>query len=360
METYTFEEQVDMVLVYGQCQCNGRKSVRVYREKFPNRRVPNHQTFGNIVRRLRVTGSFKPKHTDRGRQRTRRTVELEERVLERVTEDLKISTRRLGNELEVSKDVVHRVIREQLLFPYHLQKVQELLPVDMEMRMTFCQLIQNRRIQDRYFGKKILFTDEATFTRCGIFNMRNEHVYAEQNPHMIVATHHQHQFKVNVWAGIIGDKIIGPVIIPNRLNGEIYLNLIRETLPGLLENVPLLLRRDMWFMHDGAPPHFSMAVQQYLHQQYPGRWIGRGADAPIKWPARSPDLTPCDFFLWGAVKSKVYASTIASEEDLQRKIFQAFNSLNNREIIDRVQFNFLQRVNMCILKNGGHFEQFMS
>ena len=25
-----------------------------------------------------------------------------------------------------------------------------------------------------------------------------------------------------------------------------------------------------------------------------------------KWPAHSPDLTPCDFYLWDAVKSRVY------------------------------------------------------
>jgi len=29
---------------------------------------------------------------------------------------------------------------------------------------------------------------------------------------------------------------------------------------------------------------------------YPNRWIGRGE--PQNWPARSPDLTPLEFFLW--------------------------------------------------------------
>jgi hypothetical protein len=38
------------------------------------------------------------------------------------------------------------------------------------------------------------------------------------------------------------------------------------------------------------------------------RWIERARDAEeewIKWPPRSPDLTPCDLFLWGYVKEKV-------------------------------------------------------
>jgi hypothetical protein len=55
-----------------------------------------------------------------------------------------------------------------------------------------------------------------------------------------------------------------------------------------------------WFQHDGTPPHFSRRAREILDQQYPDRWIGRGG--PRNWPARSPDLNPLDFFLWGHVK----------------------------------------------------------
>jgi hypothetical protein len=39
------------------------------------------------------------------------------------------------------------------------------------------------------------------------------------------------------------------------------------------------------------------------------RWIGRAGAAVeecMKWSPRSPDLTPCDFFLWGYVKEQVF------------------------------------------------------
>jgi hypothetical protein len=26
------------------------------------------------------------------------------------------------------------------------------------------------------------------------------------------------------------------------------------------------------------------------------------------WPARSPDLNPCDFYMWGNLKHKVYSN----------------------------------------------------
>jgi len=38
-------------------------------------------------------------------------------------------------------------------------------------------------------------------------------------------------------------------------------------------------------------------------------WIRRAAIGDnhlFPWPPRSPDLTPCDFFLWGLVKDSIY------------------------------------------------------
>ncbi|KAJ4430987.1 hypothetical protein ANN_19580, partial [Periplaneta americana] len=53
------------------------------------------------------------------------------------------------------------------------------------------------------------------------------------------------------------------------------------------------------FQQDGAPPHFANMVRTFLDEQFPARWIGRGSPY-ITWPARSPDLTPPDFFPVGA------------------------------------------------------------
>ncbi|GFS61387.1 uncharacterized protein TNCV_3105651 [Trichonephila clavipes] len=74
----------------------------------------------------------------------------------------------------------------------------------------------------------------------------------------------------------------------------------------------------MWFQHDGSPVHFSADVQSALDTAYPGRWIGRGG--PVNWPARSPDLSCLDFFLWGHMKSIVYASSVDSDEAMVAKI----------------------------------------
>src|SRR3978361_2105044 len=89
--------------------------------------------------------------------------------------------------------------------------------------------------------------------------------------------------------------------MPRRLNGQNYLHFLQHTLPDLLDDIPLLLRQNMWFMQDGAPAHSPINVRQHLNLRFPNRWIGRGEDAPVSWPPLSPDMTPCDYFLWGAL-----------------------------------------------------------
>jgi hypothetical protein len=61
---------------------------------------------------------------------------------------------------------------------------------------------------------------------------------------------------------------------------------------------------DLILVQDGAPPHFALDVRDWLDRRFSGRWSGRRG--PHEWPARSPDLTPCDFFLWGWAKEEVY------------------------------------------------------
>jgi hypothetical protein len=108
-------------------------------------------------------------------------------------------------------------------------------------------------------------------------------------------------------------------------------------------------------IHDGAPPHFSRNVQGILNRMYPDRWIGRGG--PRHWPARSPDLNPVDFFLWGYVKN-VYNRPIRNEEDLRNRLQKAFATITP-EMVRASKLNLLRRAQLCLEMNGGHFENLL-
>lgn len=192
-------------------------------------------------------------------------------------------------------------------------------------------------------------------------NHHNCRWYADENPHWIVEQHTQYREKINVWAGIIGDNIIGPVFYDNNLTGERYLQFLQETLvPQLIESFPTgnnALDERIFFQQDGAPPHYAADVRNYLNTFFPGRWIGRRG--VIEWPARSPDLTPLDFYLWGYLKTKVYVIKPRNIEELETRIRQEIRLIPPR-VLSSLQNEFYNRLAFCQEVNGAHFEQLLN
>lgn len=357
MVNYSNAEMADMHYVYGLADGNAEEAKRIYHERYPNRNLPDSRTFSNIHRRLVETGSVR-KGTSEGRPRNVRTPEIEDAVLHEVEEHPETSTRKIARNLNICHQIVWRILVDFLLYPYHILRVQALLPRDFPSRVTFCQWYLENIAQNPQFESNILFTDESNFSRNAIQNFHNNHLWADENPHAVTETHFQNQFSVNVWAGIIGDHFIGPFFLQGRLDGQSYLNFLQEQLPLLLEDVPIAIRNQMWYMHDGAPAHFSAIVRNYLQIVYPNRWIGRGG--PQEWPPRSPDLNSLDFFLWGHLKSLVYTSPINTVEDLRGRIVAACNRIKHTPgIFHRVRSSMRRRAEACILSEGGHFQQFL-
>ena len=297
-----------------------------------------------------------PRRGGEGPPRRARDHHVEEQILQDIDDNPSNSIRKIATQNNVTKWVVHETLKEQLLHPYHVQKVHAMSPDDYPARLQYSNWFIQQHNQNLNFSKLILFTDEAGFTRDGIINSHNLHFWADENPHAIIQNKHQQRFMVNVWAGIIGNNLIGPFVFEERLNGEIYLQFLQQNLNNLLEDVPLDRRMQMWYMHDGAPPHFNRLVRQHLTNVFGPRWIGRGG--PVLWPPRSPDLNPLDFYFWGHLKELVYSTPVNSREQLLARITQHSNEVrHNAGILFAVQRENLRRLRKCIEVRGAHIEQ---
>jgi hypothetical protein len=75
---------------------------------------------------------------------------------------------------------------------------------------------------------------------------------------------------------LISDNLIRPHILPNRLNDKEYLRFLGDTLPNLLD----VIMQGMWYLYDGAPPHYARQVMQWMNQNYSERWIERKGPTP--------------------------------------------------------------------------------
>ena len=74
-------------------------------------------------------------------------------------------------------------------------------------------------------------------------------------------------------------------------------------------------------------PPATQQNMQYLDSQFQNRIISRNSINGIDWPARSPDLNPCDFFPWGYMKELVYKPLPTSLHQLKEKVTLTFRNI---------------------------------
>ena len=141
--------------------------------------------------------------------------------------------------------------------------------------------------------------------------------------------------------------------IEDTLNQHVYNTLLREKiLPAINLVADLNL---VFYQQDGAPSHTARLNTNFLDATFPGRWIGK--KGPISWPPRSPDLNPCDFFLWGHLKNQLYqyGRSYAGLEELKEALRDALGRVTPRMLAETRQ-NFVDRLTHCTAAAGHLFE----
>uniref|UniRef100_A0ABD2X069 Tc1-like transposase DDE domain-containing protein n=1 Tax=Trichogramma kaykai TaxID=54128 RepID=A0ABD2X069_9HYME len=198
--------------------------------------------------------------------------------------------------------------------PYKKNKCHRLRLRHFLPRLTFCQWGLNQLRQNPDFFYDVCFTDESIFTSDGPRNQQTELMWMPkgQNPHWVDERNNYPDFKIMVFAGIVHDRIIGPYFFETNINSTIYTEFLsRVFLPQLRRVAP-----NAYWQQDGASPHNRRVTTELLNDNFPNRWMG--LFGPIRWPAYSPDLTICDYGLWGDVKAKVKSMSAARFDSSRR------------------------------------------
>ena len=75
--------------------------------------------------------------------------------------------------------------------------------------------------------------------------------------------------------------------------------------------------------------------------------------------ARSPDMTPCVFYLWGRLKNAVYKTKQRSLKELKLNIRDEINNINRGEL-KRAMGNVIKRCQKWLDNEGGQFQHLLS
>ena len=190
-------ELTDMHLVYGDTYQNGRRAVRMYAERFPQRRHPAHTMFQRLDQRLRERGSLRSNMSGIGRPSSL-TRDVEKAILGLVEDEPSISSREILRRVELNQSTELRILHDQLLYAFHPQCVQCLNLEDYAGRCRFCEWFLHQSAVVPDFESCVLFSEESAFTKDGIFNTHNQHIWDQINPLAFTIRSHQVRFIINI------------------------------------------------------------------------------------------------------------------------------------------------------------------
>jgi inhibitor of nuclear factor kappa-B kinase subunit alpha len=343
-----------------QCYYASNKSSTAATRMFQTQRGlhvrPFHPTaVSRIVAKFETTGSIanRPKKR-KSLVNDEPTVSEVAKILRREQEsgNVTCSTTQLATLTGYSQSTVCRILKKKLrMRPYRMKIVQQLLPGDLKQRLKFSQWFLHQMELSDDFLPRVLWTDEAYVHLNGYINTKNCIIWGTEKPSNKVQKP-LHPQKVLVWCGFTADFILTPFFIDGNLNGCQYVTMLRNhVLPQLRKKRRM---SSTIFQQDGAPPHIAREVKELLLAHFgENRVISRHFVQP--WPARSPDLNPADFWLWGWLKDSLSKEQFNNLEELKSAIKSRLLSVP-KTILPKVSRNFVERLHSVIGCHGNHIE----
>ena len=153
---------------------------RTFWTEFPGRPCPCERTIKRLVDKFRNTGSLVDDNKGHSsRPFSARNPTNIQVVRDRLQQSPRKSTRRLSQEVGISRTSVGRVIHKDLtLFPYKIKILQQQTDASRRERLEFRQIISERTENNPGVLDLIFFSDETYFHLSGHVNKQNMQFWA--------------------------------------------------------------------------------------------------------------------------------------------------------------------------------------
>lgn len=348
----TLEQKVKTVLLYAETK-SVAETQRRFRAHFRTRWSPCRQTVYRLTTTFQTDGSVLEKK--RPRAAPVRTAENIEAVRVALARSPSKSTRRASAELGISRRSLQRILHADLkLFPYKITVVHKLMENDKVRRLQFAT---SEIANDDAVIHNTWFSDEVYVHLNGSVNKQNVRFWAREVPEVLHETDNYGE-KVSVWCAISSHGIIGPFFFNDTVNSARYMDMLENTFLPQLYTTRLPMETQ-WFMQDGARPHTANVVLDFLHEHFghrvmSNRFPERFQEGSI-WPPHSPDINPCDFFLWGHLKETIHRNRPHNLMQLRADITTFIQGITE-ELCRKVVGNLTVRLEEVVRQQGGHIE----
>lgn len=259
--------------------------------------------------------------------------------------------RELAKRFNISQTSVRNYLEKFRLKLRKKRKCHELSPSSIEKRLKRSWPLYLKLRGNRW--KKWITSDEALFTLENTTGERDVR-YIENGSNdgdIGVKTHKHFNKSIMVWAAICSKGVIGPYFVEPgaKINSSYYIDKILKPLfeRDAREFFP---KGDFIFQQDSAPAHASKQTIKYIKSKKINFL------RPSDWPPNSPDLAPCDFFLWGYLKKRLNRKKVTTIDGLKKAIRDELKKVP-LDMINRALRSWPKRCRKVYYNKGGHLKK---
>lgn len=287
-----------------------------------------------------------------GRPENKNRNELVQKIREIIAIDGNFTVRMLAEELGINRETVRQILTKDLgkkkvcarFVPHELNEDQK------HARVEHCKDIISTAENNPDFLDSIITGDE---TWCFKYDPETKRQTAQWKskgePKPKKLRLQKSKIKTMLITFYDSKGIVHKEFVPEgqTITGEYYLEVLHRLWSRIVRVRPEYPEgKQLFLLHDNAPPHKTKKVNEFLMQKQ---------ICVIGHPPYSPDLSPCDYFLFPKLKTAMKGAFYDDIPAIQAAVTQVLKSIPEYDI-KKSMHALVDRAKRCIDSNGTYFE----
>lgn len=273
-------------------------------------------------------------------------------IKEKVMENRHLTVRELADDVGISIGSVDAILSDVLglkrlsakLIPKSLDFLQKQHRIDVAKEML--EQVEN----DPTFIQRIITGDETWVYQFDMLTKQQSSEWRypnEPRPKRIRQTQSKIKTLLTVfmdYRGVVHHEFLAEGCTVNK---HYYLQVMRRLREAIRQKRPDLWEGNSWFLHhDNAPSHNAIIIREFL---------AKNSTNVISHAPYSPDMSPCDFFLFDRLKKPLRGTRFDSVEAIKQKSQDELMNIPKSDF-EKCFLNWIKRWRMCIATGGEYFE----
>lgn len=285
-----------------------------------------------------------------GRPLTSKSDDNVERIRDLVRYDRRLTVRMIAEQLNLNHTTVHQILTNEL----DMKKVcAKLVPRNLTVeqkdnRVEVCRDLLGRIENDPDFLKNVITGDESwIFEYDPETKRQSKEWHTSNSPRPKKAKMSKSTIKTMLICFFDSNGIVHKEFLPTgqTVNQYVYREILERLRKRVARVRPAI--KDNWMLHhDNAPCHTALSINEFLAKK----------NIPVvPQPPYSPDLSPCDFFLFPNLKRHLKGHHFGTVENIKKNVTDQLKDIPVSEF-QRCYEEWENRLKRCVASQGNYFE----